>query len=82
MRLENQSYSWQALMINAKNKEQAINRHLQLKNTVEINIKESAKPPHAQGHNSPRKNEQKHDESANPSRNVSPLSQQRTPVRQ
>lgn len=47
MRLENQTYSWHALMLNAKNKEYAINKHLQLKSSVEINIKESAKPAHA-----------------------------------
>jgi hypothetical protein len=38
LRLENQTYSWQALCINAKTKENAINKLLKLKTNVEIGI--------------------------------------------
>lgn len=48
MRLEIQPYTWNALTLNAKNKEQAVNKHLQLKNTVETGIKVGVKiPPQA-----------------------------------
>lgn len=44
LRLEFQNYSWQVLSQNAKTKEQAINKHLQLKSKVEVNIVNSTKP--------------------------------------
>lgn len=44
LRLEFQNYSWQVLSQNAKTKEQAINKHLQLKSKVEVHIVNSAKP--------------------------------------
>lgn len=47
MRLEIQPYTWNALTLNAKNKEQAINKHLQLKNTVETGIHTGVKIPPA-----------------------------------
>jgi hypothetical protein len=47
MRLEIQPYTWNALTLNAKNKEQAINKHLQLKNTVETGIHTGFKIPPA-----------------------------------
>ena len=45
MRLEIQPYTWNALTMNAKNKEQAVNKHLQLKNTVESGIQIGVKIP-------------------------------------
>ena len=38
MRLENQPYSWAALTLSAKNKEQSINRLLVLKNKVQSSV--------------------------------------------
>jgi hypothetical protein len=49
MRLEVQPYTWNVLTLNAKNKEQAINKHLQLKNTVETGIHIGAKIPPLSG---------------------------------
>ena len=45
MRLEIQPYTWNALTLNAKNKEKAVNKHLQLKNSVETGIKIGVKVP-------------------------------------
>jgi len=43
MRLENQPYSWSALTLNAKNKEQAINKLLVLKNKVQSSVQMTSK---------------------------------------
>ena len=43
MRLENQPYSWSALTLNAKNKEQAINTLLVLKNKVQSSVQMTSK---------------------------------------
>jgi hypothetical protein len=76
MRLENQTYSWQALILNAKNKEQSINKHLQLKTSVEINIKDSAKPPHA--HGDAKRQDEKHEKLMS-EKSCSPASIRNTP---
>lgn len=43
MRLENQPYSWSALTLSAKNKEQAINKLLILKNKVQSSVSITSK---------------------------------------
>ena len=43
MRLENQPYSWCALTLDAKNKEQAINTLLVLKNKVQSSVQITSK---------------------------------------
>ena len=43
LRLENQPYSWSALTLNAKNKEQAINTMLVLKNKVQSSVQMTSK---------------------------------------
>lgn len=50
MRLEFQTFTWNALNLSAKNKELAISRHLQLKNNVESGIMAKIPEPRGTSH--------------------------------
>jgi hypothetical protein len=68
MRLENQPYSWSALTLNAKNKEQAINTLLVLKNKVQSSVQMTSKQVEVQMIEESKIREKKAQENEEPSK--------------